>query len=113
MSKEIVKGTNKVERDDPLHPNEVAADIQDVQSSKQNRRNKPRSVVNMAPFNAVNESQRFSIPGNNFQGKVYKRMCGAWAREVITVNTTSGEERLGDWVACGGSDFVGIITPGS
>ena len=103
------KGT-RIERDDPLHPNEVAADIQDVQSSRQNRRNKsPRPVVNMAPFNAVNESQRFSIPGNNFQGKVYKRMCGAWAREVITVNTTSGEERLGDWVACGGSDFVGII----
>ncbi len=106
------KGT-KTERDDPLHPNEVAEDIQDVRLSRQNRRNKPRPVVNMAPFNAVNESQRFSIPGNSFQGKVYKRMCGAWAREVITVNTTTGEERLGDWVACGGSDYVAILTPGS
>lgn len=107
------KGT-RIERDDPLHSNEVATDIQDVQSSRQKRRDRtPRPVVNMVPFNALNESHRFSIPGNNFQGKVYKRMCGAWAREVVTINTTSGEERLGDWVACGGSDYVAVLTPGS
>lgn len=111
MSKETAKGTNKIDRFDPLHPNEVAADIHDVQSSRQNRRNNnsPRPVVSMTPFNAVKETDRFNIPGNSFQGKTYKRMCGAWAREVIAVNTTSGEERLGDWVACGGSDYVAVL----
>lgn len=100
---------NKMNRFDPLHPNEVAADIQDVQKSRQNRRSGPKTVVNMKPFNAVGEIERFNIPGPNFQGKVFRRMCGAWAREVIVAASSTGEERLGDWVACGGSDYVEIL----
>lgn len=102
------KGT-KTERFDPLHPNEIAADIQDVQSSRQHRRNSPRPVVKMKPFNAVTETDRFNIPGNSFQGKTYKRMCDVWAREVIVAGSPNGEERLGDWVACGSADYVAVL----
>lgn len=104
------KGTNKTDRFDPLHPNEIAADIQDVQKSRHRRRDSnPRPVVKMKSFNAVKETDRFNIPGNSFQGKTFRRMCGAWAREVIVASSLNGEEHLGDWVACCGTDYVAVL----
>jgi len=92
MSKGITLG----DRDQKYNKRDIDADIQEVLIQKAQK--KIGSKVRGIHFGGVKEGVLFQIPGPSFLGKVFTKMCGAWAREVIK-STKLGIEQYGDWVA--------------
>ena len=72
---------------------DIDSDINDALT----QRKKIKVKTRISYFGGVKEGVLFQIPGPSFVGKVYTKMCGSWAREVVKQKKL-GVDQYGDWV---------------